>query len=79
MVPPIEYLLHASFITLQDLELAALNRSSNLRKVVHRDLDVWIEHQVTAIVVRWFMENREELRQFAEDKGPMLPFKEFSQ
>ena len=46
---------------MQDLELAALNRSANLSKVVKHELDLWIEQAAIAMVARWMIENRDKL------------------
>jgi len=72
--PPLEFLLFASQVSLQDLELAALNRSSNLFKVLQHEVNKWVEQVAIAMLVRWVMENREALQAYAEAKGPMLPF-----
>jgi hypothetical protein len=60
-LPPLEFLLEASGLSLQDLELAALNRSANLSKVLKHELDLWIEQMAAAMIARWIMENREAL------------------
>lgn len=60
-IPPIEFLLDASMTSLQDLELASLNRSANLSKVLKRELDAWIEQSATAMLARWFADHREEI------------------
>lgn len=46
---------------MQDLELAALNRSANLSKVVKHELDLWVEQAAIAMVARWMLENRDKL------------------
>jgi hypothetical protein len=58
-MPAIEFLLEASKASLEDLELASLNRSANLSKILKRELDAWVEQLASAIVARWMMENRE--------------------
>ncbi len=60
-LPPLEFLLEASGISLQDLELAALNRSANLSKVLKHELDLWVEQVAAAMLARWMMDNREAL------------------
>jgi hypothetical protein len=60
-LPPLDFLLEASLISLQDLELAALNRSANLGKAVKSDLEQWIEQCAAAMLARWMIENREAL------------------
>lgn len=60
LLPP-DFFLNASLISLEDLELAARNRSGNLSKVLRHELDMWVEHEATAMMARWFIENRETL------------------
>jgi hypothetical protein len=58
---PIDFLLEASPKSLQDLELAALNRSANLSKTLKTELDAWVEQLALAMLARWMIENREVL------------------
>ena len=60
-LPPLSFLLEASRTSLQDLELAALNRSANLGKAVRSELQQWIEQSAAAMLARWMIEHREEL------------------
>lgn len=60
-LPPLDFLLEASTMSLQDLELAALNRSANLGKTVKSELEQWIEQCAAAMLARWMIENREAL------------------
>jgi hypothetical protein len=60
-LPPISFLLEASPTSLQDLELASLNRSANLGKAVKSELQMWIEQSAAAMLARWMIENREAL------------------
>jgi hypothetical protein len=60
-LPPLEFLFEASAMSLQDLELAALNRSANLSKVLKHELDLWVEQMAAAMIARWMMDNREAL------------------
>lgn len=60
-LPPLSFLLDASHTSLQDLELASLNRSANLGKSIKRELDDWIEQSAAAMVARWMLDNREAL------------------
>ncbi|TMI88341.1 MAG: hypothetical protein E6H00_12980 [Bacillati bacterium ANGP1] len=59
--PPLSFLLGASTNSLEDLELAALNRRANLAKAVRYELEQWIEQSAAAMVARWMLENREAL------------------
>lgn len=58
---PLSFLMEASHSSLQDLELAALNRSANLGKAVRSELEQWIAQCATAMLARWMIENREHL------------------
>lgn len=58
---PIEFLLEASLMSLQDLELASLNRSDKLGKQVRIMLEEWIEQKAAAELARWMIENRDKL------------------
>ena len=58
---PLEFLLDSSDRSLQDLELAALNRSANLSKAVRVNVEQWVEQLTAAAVARWMVENRERL------------------
>lgn len=60
-LPTLNFLLSASQVSLQDLELASLNRASNLGKAVSRDIDEWVEQLAAAMMARWMMDNREAL------------------
>lgn len=60
-LPPLSFLLEASQTSLQDLELASLNRSANLGKAVKSELQMWIEQCAAAMLARWMIENRETL------------------
>ena len=60
-LPPLSFLLEASPTSLQDLELASLNRSANLGKAVKSELQMWIEQCAAAMLARWMIENREAL------------------
>lgn len=60
-LPPLSFLLEASQRSIQDLELAALNRSSNLGKGVKGELELWVEQTAAAMLARWMIENRDAL------------------
>lgn len=60
-LPPLEFLLDASKMSLQELELSALNRSANLSKILKIELDTWIEQMAVAMIARWMLDNREAL------------------
>ena len=59
--PPIDLLLYGSDRTLEDFELASLNRSSNTRRAVR---DLWqelIEQEARALFARWIRRHRAEI------------------
>ncbi len=60
-IPSIDFLLDASLRSLQDLELAAHNRASNLAKGLKVEIDEWIEQEATALLARWMLTHRETL------------------
>jgi hypothetical protein len=60
-LPPIEFLLESSSISLQDLELASLSRASNLGKAIKEEMFMWAEQYAAAMLARWMMDNREKL------------------
>lgn len=61
-LPPIEFLLDASNASLQDLLITSLNRSANFSKTIRIEIDMWIEQEATAMLVRWLLENRQALK-----------------
>jgi hypothetical protein len=56
-----DFLMESSLSSLQDLELAALNRSSNLGKGVKAELEQWVEQKAIAMLARWLIQHREAL------------------
>lgn len=64
-IPPLDFLLEASLMSLQDLELASLNRSANLSKALRREIEAWIEQEAIALLARWMIENRDVILQGA--------------
>ena len=60
-LPPLEYLLTCSKKSLDDLELAALDRSSQCLKRAKAEWDEAVAQREAAGVVRWMMENREAI------------------
>lgn len=66
-MPSLDFLLDASKMSLQDLELAALGRSSRLTKQLRSSLDECIAQLATALLARWLIENREALLRAGAD------------
>jgi hypothetical protein len=60
-IPSLEFLFDASKRSLEDAELAELNRSSNFAKAMRVEMDAWVEACAAAMVTRWMMDNREAL------------------
>jgi hypothetical protein len=60
-LPPLSFLLEASPTSLQDLELASLNRSRNLARTVRSEIEQWIEQEAAGMLARWMIKNREAL------------------
>lgn len=60
-LPSLEFLLEASTISLQNLELSELALSANLGKGVKVEVEEWVEHLAVAMLARWMIENREVL------------------
>ena len=57
---PFEYLLKCSQMSLQDFELARLDRVASLRKQLRDIAEEWVEAAVEAQLARWVRENREQ-------------------
>jgi hypothetical protein len=64
-MPPIEWLLDCSDTTLQDLELAALNRSSRHMKAAKADWNAAVDQAATAELARYLREHREKILELA--------------
>lgn len=70
-LPDPDFMLEVSEISLQELELAALNRSANISKSLKRELDLWVEQTACAMLARWMRDNRETiLRAGMPEIGP---------
>src|SRR5207247_350019 len=77
-MPSLDFLLSHSHMTLCELELISLSRSSNALKRAKEEMDEAVAQREVAGVVRWLMENREVLLEAArrtilhQAKGPEL-------
>lgn len=60
-LPSLEYLLECSDNSLQDLELACLNRSQQCLRAARSEYEEAIAQREAAGVSRWLIENRREL------------------
>ena len=60
--PPWQYLQRASEPSLQSYELTRLNQAANLRKEIAVLVDEWIESNAYALLARWLLEHRAQLR-----------------
>ena len=77
-MPDLDFLLKHSLMTLSELELSSLSRSSNALKRAKEEMDEAVAQREVAGVTRWLMENREVLLEAArrtilqQAKGPEL-------
>ncbi len=55
---PFQYLLECSQMSLEDFELARLDRAASLRKQLRDIAEEWVEAEVEAQLARWVRENR---------------------
>ena len=55
---PFQYLLECSQMSLEDFELARLDRAANLRKQLRDIAEEWVEAEVEAQLARWVRDNR---------------------
>jgi len=76
---PFQYLLECSQMSLEDFELARLDRAANLRKQLRDIAEEWVEVEVEAQLAHWVRGNRrrlsertENIRPPAEDLPPCL-------
>jgi len=61
--PPWDYLREASSTSLQSFELSRLNHAANLRHEITTLMDQWLEETSQAMLARWLLENRDEVRE----------------
>jgi hypothetical protein len=76
---PFQYLLDCSLMSLEDFELARLDRAANLRRQLRDIAEEWIDAEVEARISHWVRENRlqpskrvSDPRQPAVDLPPIL-------
>ena len=55
---PFQYLLECSPMSLEDFELARLDRAANLRRQLRDIAEEWIDAEVEARLSHWVRENR---------------------
>jgi hypothetical protein len=58
-IPPLDFLLVCSGVSLRDFELNRLNQAVNLRKHLREIADEMCHAEAEAIFARWLMEYRE--------------------
>jgi hypothetical protein len=75
-MPALTYLLGCSMGSLQDLELAALGRSSNCLKAARLEWQEAVAQREIAGVVRWLIENRDALLQMTARTVDVRPVQE---
>ena len=79
-LPPLDYLLECSEISLGDLEMKALERSANCLKRAKQEWTEGVAQREVAGIARWLIENRPALleqarRTLEADRGqPVLEF-----
>ena len=76
-MPPLDFLLSASTKSLEDLELAALNRANNLVKGIKAELHALSEQTAAAMLARWMLENRESLLRAGRQPIEIEPLRDF--
>ncbi|MGA7793436.1 MAG: hypothetical protein WCA19_10385 [Candidatus Acidiferrales bacterium] len=74
-MPPLDFLLVCSDVSLRDFELNRLNQAANLRKTFIGILDSHLQAASEALFARWLIEHREELLSFANARGMQTSFK----
>jgi hypothetical protein len=78
-LPPLEFLLESSSTSLHDLEVASLNRASNLGKAIREEMFAWAEQCAAAMMARWMIENRERLlRRPDQERESLEEFESFT-
>jgi hypothetical protein len=60
-LPPVDFLLVCSGVSLRDFELSRLNLAANLRKDLHGIQDALLQAEGEALLARWLIECREEM------------------
>jgi hypothetical protein len=75
-MPSLRYLLNCSRQSLYDLELAALNRSSNCLQVAKTEWQEAVAQREIAGVARWLIENRDALLQMTSRTVDVRPLEE---
>jgi hypothetical protein len=60
--PPWDFLRQASNSSLQSFELSRLNNAANLRREIGHLMDQWLEETAQAMLARWLLDHRDELR-----------------
>lgn len=63
LVPPAEYLRTASQQSLQNFELAKLNRAANLRREIAALIDEWLKESSEALLARYMIDHQGSLRE----------------
>jgi hypothetical protein len=76
-LPPLEYLLSCSEISLRDLELAALNRAANCLKQAKLEWEEAVSQREAAGVARFLIEHRAELLEQASRTVQVRPEPQF--
>lgn len=72
LAPPAEYLRTASQTSLQNFELAKLNRAANLRREIAALIDQWLQESSEALLARYMIDHQDSLRESALSPQDLL-------
>jgi hypothetical protein len=72
--PPLslKFLESASDRSLESYEMSRLNHASNLRKEIGELIDQWLDESAAALLARWLLEHRRQLRQARSARAKSL-------
>jgi hypothetical protein len=73
-VPPVDFLLVCSGVSLREFELNRLNLAANIRKNVRELLDGLVEAEAEALLARWLIEHREQMLSVARPRDLQTSF-----
>lgn len=76
-LPSLEFLFECSDASLQDLELAALDRSAKRLKAARTEWNEAVSHLAAAEVARYFREHRREILDMARKEVELQAVLEF--
>jgi hypothetical protein len=68
----LKYLETASDRSLESYEMSRLNHASNLRKEIGELIDQWMDESAAALLARWLLEHRRQLRRVRSTRAKSL-------